>query len=478
MTTDIQQLNANALLSADSRSNASKKMFEDTKHARVLIVDDNIDLLRLISIRLKPMQFELKTVESAEEALSTLALWRPDLIITDLQMPGMSGMELFKHVQASDPLLPFIILTAHGTIPDAVDATQAGVSSYLTKPFDSKVLVTQIQIALKSSGFRPENRNQPAPLITSCTKWRQEIITKSPIMEALLDQTMQLAKSNALLAFVGEPGTGKDKLARAAHACSNRADKPLVHLAFISIPRDLLEIEIFGRIGNGTYEKPQQMGLLRLAHRGTFLLNDYNEVPTRILQKLLNTLIDRKAYEVDSTRPYPVDVRVLVTTTRFESEINEDSATANIAARLGYTELVVPPLRKRREDIPLLIQHTISKHTSQKQIQFSAKGMQHLLAADWPGNVRHLISVITQCVRLSKTKIISEAMVQSRLSSDSYEVETLSTAHRTFERNYLVEALKVTNGNVTKAAGLAKRNRTEFHRLLKKHKIEAKSFRQ
>jgi len=462
----------------ERRSSISNKTFEDTKNARVLIVDDNVDLLRLISIRLKPMQFDLKTVESAEEALSTLALWRPDLIVTDLQMPGMSGMELFKQVQASDALLPFIILTAHGTIPDAVDATQSGVSSYLTKPFDSEALVTQIQIALKSSGFQPENRNQPTPLITPCSRWRQEIITKSPIMEALLDQTMQLAKSNALLAFVGEPGTGKDKLARAAHACSNRADKPLIHLAFISIPRDLLEIEIFGRIGNGTFEEPEQMSLLRQAHQGTFLLNDYSEVPTRILHKLLNALIDGKAYEVDSDRPYPVDVRALITTTKFETDTLEDSSTLDIAASLGYTELVVPPLRERREDIPLLIQHTVSKHTTKKQVQFSTKGMQHLLAADWPGNVRHLISVITQCVRLSKTKIISEAMIQSRLSSDNYEIETLSTAHRNFERNYLVEVLKVTNGNVTKAAGLAKRNRTEFHRLLKKHKIEAKSFRQ
>ena len=458
------------------KSAQTHSKFGRTAHARVLVVDDNVDLLKLISIRLKPMQFELKTVTSAEEALSILAVWNADLVITDLQMSGMSGKDLFYAIQAKNPLLPVIILTAHGTIPEAVEATQSGVASYLTKPFDSEALIHHIQIALLASGFSDDDSNQESTTLMHDDHWRRRVISKSSSMENLLRQVESLADGDAIIAFEGESGTGKDELARAMHARSDRSALPLIHLACTSVPTDLLDTEMFGRVGDANHS-PRQ-GLLSQAKGGTVLLSDFNETPVAFLRRLLLALKNKTAQAIDSETNYPVDVRFIVTSAEVGRYGSNNQELWDLSNQLNLTVLKVPPLRERREDIPLIVNHCLEKLNVQDDVQFSSQATQQLLAADWPGNVRHLINVVKQCVGLSQTKIISEALVQSRIGSRALQIQPLSNAHREFERGYLTELLKVTHGNVTKAATLAKRNRTEFHRLLKKHKIEAQSFRQ
>lgn len=452
---------------------------ERFENARVLVVDDNIDLLKLISIRLKPMKLELKTVTSAEEALSILSLWSADLVITDLQMPGMSGMELFEVLHEKNQLLPVIILTAHGTIPDAVEATQAGVASYLTKPFDSDALIQHIQSALLASGFSSgSSGGSEQSVLVHNDGWHSNIITQSPAMEALFQQIESLADGRSLVVFEGEPGTGKDEFARALHACSARSAQPLVHLACTSIPADLLETELFGRVGDESKGIAAREGLLAQANQGSLLLSDFNEAPARLLDRLMNALISGQATPVDSDRPYTVDVRAITTTVEIGQYGPNSQEIWRLGEKLEITVLSVPSLNERREDIPLLIKHCLDQLEGKSELQFSNKATQQLLAAEWPGNVRQLLNVVKQCARMSKTKIMSEALVNNRLGSPAFRIQPLTTAHRAFERDYLTEILKVTNGNVTRAASMAKRNRTEFHRLLKKHKIEAKSFRQ
>lgn len=448
-----------------------------TENAKVLVVDDNVDLLKLISIRLKHMRFELKTATSAEEALSILSLWRADLVISDLQMSGLSGMELFDHIHAKDPLLPVIILTAHGTIPDAVEATQAGVASYLTKPFDSEALVDQIKIALANSRFSGSSAHNDSGT-QSRGHWRSRIISKSPIMEALIRQIESLAEGKGLVAIGGESGTGKDELARAMHARSDRAEKPLVHLASVSVPVERLEAEMFGIEADDQTKQSAHEGLLQQARGGTLLISDFNEMPVSFLQKVLAAILSGEACAINSHKKYSVDVRPIITADSAENHIKSNATIWDLSAELNLSSIAVPPLGDRREDIPLLIQHTLKEQNPNVDIQFSNKAMQQMLAAEWPGNVRHLVNVIRQCMRLSKTKIISETLVNTRIGNAIHKVQPLTNAHREFERAYLTETLKITNGNVTRAADLAKRNRTEFHRLLKKHKIEAKSFRQ
>ncbi|RBP52648.1 response regulator [Arenicella xantha] len=444
-----------------------------THHAKVLLVDDNADLLKLISLRLKPLKFELKTATSAEEAISILALWRADLVVTDLQMGGISGMELFEHIHSRHPVLPVIILTAHGTIPDAVAATQSGVASYLTKPFDSDTLVRQIQSSLLASGYVADTVTR-----SECNSWRQHIVTKNPAMETLLSHVAELANSDDVVLFEGEHGTGKEELARALHARSDRADKPLISISFDSAPEEDLEAEMFGRVGGQSEQQQEKLGALMRADGGAILMTDFVGVSAKFLKRLLVAWHAQQATPVNSDQAYKFDVRVLCTTTRIGKFGQNQESLWQMGPKLEFTTLAVPSLDERREDIPLIASHCLNNLKGKSDYQFSNKAIQLLLNADWPGNIRQLINVVKQCANLSNTKIISDTLVKTRIDYNEDSLPPLSNAHRDFEREYLVEVLKRTNGNVTRAADLAQRNRTEFHRLLNKHKIEAKSFRQ
>lgn len=447
------------------------------ENARVLIVDDNVDLLKLMSIRLKPLKLQIKTVTSAEQALSTIAVWPPDLVITDLQMPGMSGMELFDELHQHHPILPVIILTAHGTIPEAVEATQSGVASFLTKPFDSESLIKHMEVALHSSGFSASKSSEPN-IASIDNQWRSRIITKSPTMENLLGQIEQLAASDCVIGFEGEPGTGKVELARAMHALSPRGDKQLAYFSCTSLPEDLIESEVFGVDADPVAGRSERVGLLRQAQGSSLIVADFNEAPPAFIRRLLNALVEKRATPVNSSQHYPIDVRAFTTNGALGGDDQDVQELRDFRDKLELTLLSVPPLSDHREDIPLIANHCLKTEFADLDLQISNRAMQALLSAEWPGNIRQLLSVVKQCARLSTTKMISDALVNSRLDSPIYRIRPLTNAHRAFERDYLTELLKVTNGNVTQAAALAKRNRTEIHRLLKKHKIEAKSFRQ
>ena len=454
-----------------------KSKIELTKGARVMIIDDNVDLLRLISMRLKPMEFDIKTVTSGLEALSIMSLWTPDLIVTDLQMPQFDGMDFFKQVHSQNPLLPVIILTAHGTIPDAVKATQSGVASFLTKPFDGDSLIKEIQHILLASGYigGVDSLNEESTQETSIEL--HKIVSKNPKMVAIMQQIERLAHTDTVILIEGEVGSGKDELARTTHQLSLRSEQPLLHLSASAFSNDLLAIEIFGKIGSGTLENPDRKGILREAHKGTAILDDFNESSRELVYRTLTALIDNKAKPVDSDEHYDIDVRVIALTSLIGRYGGRNQSSWSFLSKLDFILLTVPALRERREDIPLIANKFLSNIDANQELSFANKAIQLMLKADWPGNVRQLISVVRQCTRLCKTKIISESLVNSRLSNPVFQIQPLSNAHRDFERNYLTDILKATNGNVTKASEMAKRNRTEFHRLLNKHKIEAKSFR-
>lgn len=455
----------------------ASKQFSQTIGAKVLVVDDNDDLIKLMRIRLKPLKLELKTASSAEEALSVLSLWTPHLIITDLQLPGMSGMELFESVHMRNPLLPVIVLTAHGTIPDAVAATQAGVATFLSKPFDGKALMQEIQSALLTSGFakqaKPKGGQQQ-----HIGRWRDHIAGNSSAMEPVFSLIDRFAPTDSLLIFEGEIGTGKSDLAEAAHERSQCANGPIKHISCASLPEEYLEKEIYGKVGSGTDAQPELLGLLRDASGGTFLLTEFNKASPVFLQKLLRSVIANKANPIDSDTEYPIDMRAMATTTSI-GELSENSKrTWEMTAKLDITVIQIPPLRDHREDIPRIAYNFLETLALKDTPKFSSKAMQLLTSAEWPGNIYQLISVVRQCARLCRTKVISDRLVNSRLNTPAFTIQPLTSAHKEFERNYLTEVLKATNGNVTKAADMAKRNRTEFHRLLKKHQIEASSFRQ
>ncbi len=446
------------------------------EQARLLLVDDNPDLLKLIGIRLRPFNFELRTAESAEDALTILAVWAADLVITDLRLPGMSGMELFSQIQQDNPLLPVIILTAHGTIQDAVQATQAGVVSYLTKPFDGDALVDRIQSALFTSGFT-EAQTVSSDEVYYDRRWRGRIVSTSPAMKALLLQVEKLALTNVLVMFEGEAGTGKGELARALHRRSDRSDSPFVEVSCSAYADEVLFAEVFGVSADAQQGIKAQIGKLREANDGTILFRDFDEAAIEFLRSALGAAIERRASTINSNETYPINVRIVASSASMDPADKPSQELWDMGYKLGLTPLQVPPLRERREDIPLITNQYLQDFRDDLETQFSSAALRLLVTAEWPGNIRQLIAVVRQCVRLTSTRIIPEALVSSRIQSPLFQIAPLSTAQREFERGYLIDVLKATRGNVTRAAAIAKRNRTEFHRLLKKHQIEAKTFR-
>lgn len=449
----------------------------NSEKQRILLVDDDSSLLRLLSMRLSAAGYAVNAAESGEQALAQLPLFRPQLIITDLQMSGMDGMTLFNQVHKRNPGLPVLILTAHGTIPDAVDATSRGVFSYLTKPFNSKVLLEHVERALKVTGDMPVS--QPD---ADAYAWRSAIVTRSPLMENLLTQARLIADSDASVLIQGQSGTGKELLARAIHNASPRAGKPFVALNCSAIPETLFESELFGHVkGAFTGATRDHPGLFRAAEGGTLFLDEIGDMPLSFQVKLLRTLQERVIRPVGSTSSVGVDVRIVSATHQdLLLAVEENTFREDLYYRLNVVNLELPSLAERREDIILLANHFLRQFpdaTKRGISGFSPEAQEAMLYAAWPGNVRQLYNVVEQSVALSTTPLIPASLVQRALRNEAGDIPSFADARNQFERDYLTQLLQITNGNVAQAARIAKRNRTEFYKLLHKHQLSPPQFK-
>ena len=443
--------------------------------ARILIVDDDPDLLRLLTFRLEGADYAVESADSAERALARLSVAIPQVVITDLRMSGMDGMALFENIHKSNPALPVIILTAHGSIPDAVAATQRGVFGYLTKPFDSKDLLQQVEKAVALGGGRNAKVNGDAD-------WRAEIITRSLAVESILGKAKLVAGSDASVLVRGESGTGKELLARAIHKASPRAAKPFVAINCGAIPEQLLESELFGHMrGSFTGAARDYKGLFQAAEGGTVFLDEIGDMPLPLQVKLLRVLQDKEIRPIGTTQTIPVDVRIISATHRnLEEAIKAGSFREDLYYRLNVVSFGLPALSERREDIPVLATHFLNQLVDRykKPLNgFASEAMEILVKSAWPGNVRELYNVVEQAVALSTTSIITPALVDSAMRGQSAELSSFESARSEFERDYLAKLLKITGGNVTQAAKLAKRNRTEFYKLLQRHHLDPKLFK-
>jgi len=444
-----------------------------TESPKVLLVDDDRDLLQLIAMRLQAAGYAVTAVESGEAALAALAVSRPQVVVTDLRMQGMDGMGLFEAVHRDSPSLPVVILTAHGTIPEAVTATRRGVYSFLTKPFEPKVLLDTVAQAMRLSSPTPSGQTE---------EWRAELITRSSTMEDLLAQARRVAASDASVCIFGQSGTGKELLARAIHRASARREAPFVAVNCGAIPEGLLESELFGhKKGSFTGAVSDRRGLFQAAQGGTLFLDEVGDMPLPLQVKLLRALEERKVRPVGSHENFDVDVRVISATHRkLEERIATGEFREDLFYRLNVVKLYIPALSERREDIPLLANHFLTRLAERYRrgsLAFSPEAMSLLVSAPWPGNVRQLLNVIEQAVALAPTEVIPESLVRQALDAGDTTLTPLDEARKAFERDYLVRILKITGGNVTKAARLAGRNRTEFYRLLERHSLEPGMFK-
>ena len=440
----------------------------------ILLVDDDPDILKLVSMRLSAAGHGVREAESGERALALLATSRPDLVITDLKMDGMDGLALFDEIRKQVPTLPVIILTAHGTIPDAVDATRRGVFAFQPKPFDGKHLLDQVEQALQFSGVGHIGQGDE--------EWRRDFVTQSPRMENVLHQARLVAQSEASVFLQGASGTGKELLARAIHRASRRSQGPFVAVNCAAIPENLLESELFGhRKGSFTGANYDHKGLIPAADQGTLFLDEIGDMPVALQAKLLRVLQDREVRAVGATQGTAVDLRIISATHRdLDAQMKEGRFREDLYYRLNVVSLSVPPLSERREDIVPLATHYLKATALRygKNVQaFAPEALQLLLAAPWPGNVRQLVNVIEQVVALCASGLVPASLVQQALKEEPAQLASLEQARGAFEREYLIRILRITGGSVTQAAKLAQRNRTEFYKLLERHKLEPKMFK-
>jgi two-component system response regulator GlrR len=381
-------------------------------------------------------------------------------------------MALFDAIHRDSPSLPVVILTAHGTIPEAVTATRRGVFSFLTKPFEPKVLLDTVAEAMRLS-------SAPSGLMED---WRSELITRSSSMEDLLSQARRVAASDASVCIFGQSGTGKELLARAIHRASPRVQAPFVAVNCGAIPEGLLESELFGhKKGSFTGAVSDRRGLFQAAQGGTLFLDEVGDMPLSLQVKLLRSLEERKIRPVGTHESHDIDVRVISATHRkLEERIASGEFREDLYYRLNVVKLYIPALAERREDIPLLANHFLTRLAERYRrghLSFSPEAMQLMVSAPWPGNVRQLLNVIEQAVALAATEMIPDSLVRQALDAGDTTLTPLDEARKAFERDYLVRILKITAGNVTKAARLAGRNRTEFYRLLERHSLEPGMFK-
>ena len=441
----------------------------------ILLVDDDPSLLELLSLRLKAVGLTVKTAGSGVEALSLIPQCHPDLIITDLRMDEMDGMQLRKLIQQDYPTLPIIIITAHGTIKEAVEATSEGVFGFITKPIDSSELLDKIAKALTLGSGNPHSKQME--------DWRANILTRSQLMENLLSEVKRLAQGDASLFIHGESGTGKELIAQAIHKASPRHHAPFIAVNCSAIPEDLLESELFGhRKGSFSGAFEHRQGLFQAADTGTLFLDEIGDMSAAFQVKLLRALQERQIRPVGSNSSIAVDVRIVSASHHdLEKKAHDGGFRMDLYYRLNVAKLTLPKLSERREDISLLANYFITHPESTYSYVakgFSNQAMELLLSYDWPGNIRQLQNVVEHLSALATTPIVPVNLVEKVLQEKNTTLQGLKEAKVQFEKDYLIKLLRSVDGNVSQAARLAKRNRTEFYKLLDRHQLKPTTFKQ
>ncbi|TGE85373.1 two-component system response regulator GlrR [Pseudoalteromonas sp. KS88] len=439
-----------------------------TQSARVLLVDDDASLLKLLAIRIESKGYQVTTCESGIVALQLLKSHVFDAVITDLRMDEMDGMALHRQLQSRYPALPVIMMTAHGSIPDAVEATKQGIFAFITKPVDKDELFDSLAKAIEIHGLNADEQASSSA-----------IVTRSGAMLHLLEQVKLLGPTQVNVLISGASGTGKELLANAIHQHSHVSDGPFVAINCGAVPGELLESELFGhKKGAFTGAVKDHQGLFQQAQGGTLFLDEIGDMPLNLQVKLLRVLQEKTIRPVGFQEEIPIDVRIVSATHKnLPDAIANQQFREDLYYRLNVVNLKLPALKERREDISLLAQHfssMIAKRMGQTQKQFATDAMYALVRYDWPGNIRQLQNVVEQVVALTPSEVISVQLVLSALNSNESNVEPLSLndAKKEFERDYVINTLKMAGGNVAEGAKLAKRNRSDFYKLIKKHSID------
>jgi two-component system response regulator GlrR len=448
--------------------------------AKILVVDDDPSILKVIRMRLEAQGYQVTTAKEAKKAVALAAENMFDAALLDLKLKGENGIHLMQDLHQIHPEMPVIILTAYGTIKSAVAAIKKGAYSYLTKPFDHEELLLQTRNGLERNRLTKEVKN-----LKKIVKERygfENIITKSEKMETVLDQVAHVAQSDANVFVEGESGTGKELIARTLHLASSRKDGPFVAINCAAIPETLLESELFGyQKGAFTDAARNKKGLFLQAHQGTFFLDEISEMALSMQVKFLRVLQEKEFYPIGAQKTIKVNTRFIASSNRnLEAEVKKGTFREDLFYRIHVIVIQLPPLRQRKDDIPLLANYFLNKYTreAQKDIAgYTPSAIQKLMLHDWPGNVRELENTVECAVALASQNIISEDAILPDRNATAGGLQSLKDAKENFEKNYLIQLIELTRGNVSQAAKLAGKYRADLYQLLKKYEIKASDYR-
>ncbi|MGH9336542.1 MAG: sigma-54-dependent transcriptional regulator [Vicinamibacteria bacterium] len=456
--------------------------------SRILVIDDEESMRQLLEIALGKEGYRLTLAESGRKATELFDKSSYDLVISDIKMPDMSGVDVLRHIKETDPTVPVIMITAYASAETAVEALRLGAYDYLTKPFKLEELKTNIRNALEKVRLKKENESLKRELKQK--HGLDSMLGGSPLMLELFEHIKSVAITNSTVLITGESGTGKELAARAIHVRSPRANEQFVSINCGAMPETLLESELFGHLkGSFTGASTNHKGLFEVAHRGTIFLDEIGEMSPTMQVKLLRVLQEKKLRRIGSTEEIEVDVRILAATNKdLERGVQDKSFREDLFYRLNVIPIHLPPLRERREDIPLLATHFLPKacaSTGKSISKISDEAMERLTAYDWPGNVRELENVLERAVALESASVILPERLPDKLrefgqaplpsaadsSEDCFPEDGVDFSERvsSLERQLLNSAMDKAGGVQTRAAKLLNMNLRSFRYLLQKY---------
>jgi DNA-binding NtrC family response regulator len=443
-----------------------------TTGTRVLIVDDDPASRRLLEVRLRPLECDVATAGNGEQGLAAIRKEVPDLVLLDLQMPKMGGIEVLRVLRKEAITVPVIVITAHGSIETAVEAMKEGAYDFVTKPVDGSHFDIVVRKVLEREGLK-----RGLELLTEETDNRYRlIIGQSKKMAEAVDTARKAAASNATVLLLGESGTGKEIFARAIHNWSERKNQPFVAINCVGLSKELLESELFGH-EKGAFTGADQVkkGKMELANGGTVFLDEIGDVSQELQTKLLRFLQEREFDRVGGRAPIRVDVRIIAATNRdLEAGIRECRFREDLYHRLNVIPIVLPPLRERAEDIPVLSSYFLRRYASESKKEFqeiTPEAMTKLSAYQWPGNVRELANVIERAVVLGRGPAISAKDLPGRIAGLQAPVAVKPNSYReamdAARRDLVSRALEQSGGNRSAAAKALGLHEKYFLRLIK-----------
>jgi len=450
---------------------------------KVLVIEDDIEMLENYSRMIRRFGYECILYSDSVQALQELHTILPDIILTDLRMPGIDGFEVLLSVKESYPDIPIVLITAYADIPTAVEAVKKGAYDVIAKPFTSDQLQIVLHRALNQKLLKEENRRLREQLKDAT---EPEFIAKSTAMNEVLKMVERVSSADANVLITGESGTGKEMIARLIHRKSPRAKRTFIPVDCAAIPENLLESELFGfEKGAFTGATSNKKGLFESANGGTIFLDEVTELPLSMQSKLLRVIQERKIRRLGSNDYISLDVRIISATNRdIRAAVKEGLFREDLYYRLNVINIHLPPLRQRKIDIPALAQHFLKRYSIlyNKAVKgISAEVMELLERYHWPGNVRELQNLIERAVILCEkvkltTKDLPRDFVSSPKDFPSNSVSSYKKAKESFERDYLKTLLESTSGNVTKAAQIAGLHRRTLHRLIKKYNLRTHQY--